>query len=262
MMAGNTIRFPVKKPKVFFILKENSDRLLSVINHDPLFNFIKETAASNQNAFEEALSLLLNPAVAQMITTSVLLENWDAVDATSEKVRRAIPRAPLATKLLFPFSILRHHFRKHPGRIIMIIGPDGSGKTSLAEAIATRMYRKPFKGAQYCKGNFGLLPKIRNLRRIFSAKNENNRDEPTQEGEALSGMMRPLSAFSSLIIATYYALDLALECNAKQLGLFHLNQDRTDDKMDDIVEDCRRRIDARDADIDCFGVTGDMTFSL
>ena len=58
------------------------------------------------------------------------------------------------------------------------------------------------------------------------------------------------------------AVDLALECRAKRLGLFHLNQDRTDDEMDDIVKDCRKRIDAKGQDIDCFGMTGDMTFSL
>jgi len=58
------------------------------------------------------------------------------------------------------------------------------------------------------------------------------------------------------------AVDLAVAYNVKRLGLFHINQDRTDDQMDSIVSDCRQRIDARGKDVDCFGVSGDMTFSL
>ncbi len=57
-------------------------------------------------------------------------------------------------------------------------------------------------------------------------------------------------------------LDLALRCGAKQLGLFHLNQDRSDDQMDEIVADCKQRISEKGQDLPCFGVAADMTFSL
>ena len=57
-------------------------------------------------------------------------------------------------------------------------------------------------------------------------------------------------------------IQLALECEAKRLGLFHLNQDRTDDQMDDIVDDCRKRINEAGRHIDCFGVGSDMTLVL
>lgn len=56
------------------------------------------------------------------------------------------------------------------------------------------------------------------------------------------------SAYSS-------ALELALQAGVKQLGLFHLNQDRSDDEMDRIVEDCRKRIERKKADLKCFAVS-------
>ena len=56
------------------------------------------------------------------------------------------------------------------------------------------------------------------------------------------------------------ALDLALEAGAKKLGLFHLNQERTDRQMDDIVTDCRTRIADRGSNLECVGVTSDMEF--
>ena len=58
------------------------------------------------------------------------------------------------------------------------------------------------------------------------------------------------------------ALELAQKAAVKKLGLFHLNQARTDKDMDQIVEDCRRRIAASDSNLDCIGVAGDMVFEI
>ncbi|MBP8985971.1 MAG: MBL fold metallo-hydrolase [Syntrophobacterales bacterium] len=58
------------------------------------------------------------------------------------------------------------------------------------------------------------------------------------------------------------ALDLALRAGVKELGLYHLNQDRTDAEMNEIVVDCRRIIADRGAKLECFGVTSDMSIRL
>jgi phosphoribosyl 1,2-cyclic phosphodiesterase len=58
------------------------------------------------------------------------------------------------------------------------------------------------------------------------------------------------------------ALDLAQKAGVKKLGLFHLNQERTDRQMDNIVEDCRNRIAAKGRSLKCVGVTSDMVFEL
>ena len=57
-------------------------------------------------------------------------------------------------------------------------------------------------------------------------------------------------------------LDLARKAAVKKLGLFHLNQERTDRQMDDIVQDCRNRIAEKGLDLECFGVASDMEFEL
>ncbi len=57
-------------------------------------------------------------------------------------------------------------------------------------------------------------------------------------------------------------LDLAIEAGVKQFGLFHLNQERTDQQVDEMVESCRRAIAARDHNLECFAVGCDMTFTL
>ncbi len=58
------------------------------------------------------------------------------------------------------------------------------------------------------------------------------------------------------------ALDLAIKAGVKKFGLFHLNQDRSDDAMDDIVNKCKERINREGIKMECFAVAADMTFTL
>ncbi|SDU30129.1 MBL fold metallo-hydrolase [Desulfobacula phenolica] len=57
-------------------------------------------------------------------------------------------------------------------------------------------------------------------------------------------------------------LDLALKANAKKLGLFHLNQDRTDAQMDNIVRKCRSELKKKNAVLDFFAVPCNMEIHL
>jgi phosphoribosyl 1,2-cyclic phosphodiesterase len=57
-------------------------------------------------------------------------------------------------------------------------------------------------------------------------------------------------------------LDLALKAGVKKLGLFHLNQDRTDQEMDQIVANCNQTIAEKGQKIECVAVGADMTFTL
>ena len=57
-------------------------------------------------------------------------------------------------------------------------------------------------------------------------------------------------------------LNLAREAGVKKLGLFHLNQERTDKQMDDMVDACRQSLDEQGVQIECVGVATDMTFQL
>jgi ribonuclease BN (tRNA processing enzyme) len=57
-------------------------------------------------------------------------------------------------------------------------------------------------------------------------------------------------------------LELGLAAGVGQLGLFHLNQDRSDQEMDEIIETCRQSIAAKGNTLECFAVGSDMTFNL
>lgn len=57
-------------------------------------------------------------------------------------------------------------------------------------------------------------------------------------------------------------LDLAAQADVKRLGLFHLNQDRTDDQMDQLVGNCRAQLKKQGLAMDCFGVDCDFEIKL
>ncbi len=57
-------------------------------------------------------------------------------------------------------------------------------------------------------------------------------------------------------------LELAMKAQVGQFGLFHLNQDRTDKEVDQMVANCRQIIGERGSDVECFAVGAGMTFTL
>ena len=58
------------------------------------------------------------------------------------------------------------------------------------------------------------------------------------------------------------ALNLAIDAKVRRLGIFHLNQDRTDADMDRIIETCNEYAAARNVSLECFAVARDMAFQL
>jgi len=57
-------------------------------------------------------------------------------------------------------------------------------------------------------------------------------------------------------------LDFAQKAKVGQLGLFHLNQDRTDSQMDQIVNECKIELKKNHSNIDCFAVACNFQISL
>lgn len=58
------------------------------------------------------------------------------------------------------------------------------------------------------------------------------------------------------------ALNLALEAEVKQLGLFHHLPERTDDQIDAMIKKCNHQVVVNTSSLTCFGVTSDFTLEL
>ncbi len=58
------------------------------------------------------------------------------------------------------------------------------------------------------------------------------------------------------------ALELALEAGVKRFGLFHHNQDRLDDEIDELAADCRRRVEEAGAEMEVMAMAIDQTVEV
>ena len=57
-------------------------------------------------------------------------------------------------------------------------------------------------------------------------------------------------------------VEMAMTAGVKKLGLFHLNQERTDTEVDKMVITCKKIIADKNGSLDCFAVATDMTFMI
>lgn len=58
------------------------------------------------------------------------------------------------------------------------------------------------------------------------------------------------------------ALNMAMAANAKQFGLFHLNQDRSDDEVDAMVQHCQTIVAGSNSTLECFAACPGMEIVL
>lgn len=58
------------------------------------------------------------------------------------------------------------------------------------------------------------------------------------------------------------ALNLAIDAGVKRYGMFHINQERTDEQVDEMVEHCNRILEKRGVEMDCFAVAQNQEFEL
>ncbi len=100
-------------------------------------------------------------------------------------------------------------------RYIMILGPDGCGKTSVANWLVDKSSLKEFKIKEF---SFNILPSFSKI--IYGHKRVNK-----DEGKFLSGMSSPLNFFKGFILAVWYGIDfflgrLYIKINGKKIVIF------------------------------------------
>jgi ribonuclease BN (tRNA processing enzyme) len=80
------------------------------------------------------------------------------------------------------------------------------------------------------------------------------------DGEYTEEEYRSVRKWGGSIYKT--ALELAVEAGVKQLGIFHLNQDRTDKEVDHMINICEEIITTKGSSLKCSAVGCDTTFDL
>lgn len=108
---------------------------------------------------------------------------------------------------------------------IVLIGPDGAGKTTIAQRLCDRSISNGFSGATHGATNFEILPTFSQMKSWLAGR---GKGEPRYiEGfkGIHSGMrQRPNSIVKSVVLMSWYAIDL-------NLGRFVIRDARADNRL-------------------------------
>lgn len=219
MDAESVLSSRVRTPNGIWTVPSGTDAAITLLKEWLPHGVLKENsrdsvqsqAAADPAGFRQALSSAVGESFAVSLVQRVRKGEWRISSSESrrlrQELRRRTPGAAWAA-LHAAGSALAHLFRPSLSLMVCLAGADGSGKTTLARGLAGRTFKRPFKAVRYCHGNLGLLPRFRDIRAFF--RGSPPALEAPEDGTPLRGMMAPVPAWKSMVLAAYYALDLNL----------------------------------------------------
>jgi len=104
---------------------------------------------------------------------------------------------PIRTIVTFMSYLLKS--LKPRGIFIVLLGPDGSGKTTLAKAAMQTLGKDVFRGTHYIHGRFGLIPRLGKFRRKKGRHKSGD-----------NGFHKPHSRLRAIGYILYYIVDYAI----------------------------------------------------
>ena len=106
----------------------------------------------------------------------------------------------------------KHHLNPPMSGFVVLLGPDGSGKSTIADLVAKEFYKKPFKICQRYEYNFRIMPELKQLKYHFARLLGRKivKQKPIAPGTEGSGMNRDHGALKGMGYVSYYALDFIL----------------------------------------------------
>jgi len=175
-------------------------------------NVVKNTANTNQENFLNELSSITSKKLANKIFPFILKGDWKHLEKYRFSIRLmvlflSILRKPISFLINFVtllFISVKYRLSP-PGIQVALLGPDGSGKTTIAEKVF-EILKKPYYSDKKCIIHWrpGLLPQLNELYYKIFQKNEKRQNfQFTQNA-------KPSNFILSLLKLIYYTLDFIL----------------------------------------------------
>lgn len=93
---------------------------------------------------------------------------------------------------------------------IAVIGPDGSGKTTLVDGIKDELVRIGYKNIHHRAANFEILPTFSEMRNILRGGSKKSRNTEGFKGFHSGMQQQPNSILKSILLVLWYSIDLNL----------------------------------------------------
>ena len=172
---------------------------------------LSEVEQSHDEVEKIALQYL-GETLGMKLISSITDQNWQGVADLSKAIRKKLLRKHIKINItdfvdaicgmsVFAYSYIKKILRPN-GKLVVLIGPDGSGKTTLANKLLETLPRLLFAEGHYIYSRFCIIPELKSF---FSSgiTEKLGGDKKVQAKKRLS-LMR------STIMILYYSLDFAL----------------------------------------------------
>ena len=171
---------------------------------------IQELYRLAPNNTHELLVSYFGSNTAQLIEKAIQTENLEGFRSQLKKFRRLLVRR---TKVKHPLRLLKpwvsepmriiERIVNPTGLIMVMLGPDGAGKSTVSEAVITQAYRA-YRRTMHIHWRPGLFPQLNRLSRNMTPSDFTQPHQPLRYG-----------TFLSMIRFTYYAIDFVVGYHLK-----------------------------------------------
>jgi len=178
---------------------------------------INSVVINSRTIFTNALQWGFGNKLAIRLCDLIERDDWVTCVKLKNSMRRSVlwqsvlrnPLEPILSVLCFLGSYMRSLVFNRTGIFVALIGPDGSGKTTIAEGLVKSM-NKLFPAPLYYHGRFFFLPDLRNIynvmRRMFGRKPV----KLSPSGFNTLGNMQPHTKLRVCMYLFYYFWDYIL----------------------------------------------------
>lgn len=177
---------------------------------------VRDAVALSSDAYRKALKEILGDSeLFEKVFDLSRREDWKGLENCVSEMRRYVFRFKASN--IFPIfryvcDVFRLQFFPYLRIFIAIIGPDGCGKTTVADGVSARFKHRPFASIRRIHSDFGFLPRLRDIKKwIFRLANIHiDFASDLAPGTRHMGMQPPLSQVRSMLYVLYYGIGLRL----------------------------------------------------
>lgn len=176
---------------------------------------IIDSLKKNADGFLNASNKPFGADIANSIYTLAVEGKWDELEKKCNFFRFTIIKRALFHKPFLQFKYwaiyiyghLKEFLCPHWGMFLVLIGPDGSGKSTTSNNLIESEIKKLFQKKIYFHGHFPFLPELKKLAGFFNMKKKEVKSPTPDDSGA---MLKPFGVLRSTIYPLYYGLNYFL----------------------------------------------------